>query len=104
MRTDEQGEPAVAGALDIGARCWQYRFASLAGAAGRASTFWWLGGFRLQLAEGGRLCSNLAETHLNTVTAVSVLSSRAAGLMMRKVRPLPRDSRCYAAMFHFGIC
>ena len=45
---------------------------------------------------------HLAETHLNTGYGVSVLSAEQQGFDAEG-QPLPRDSRCYAAMFTW-IC
>ena len=45
---------------------------------------------------------HLAETHLNTGYGVSVLSAEQQGFDAEG-QPLPRDSRCYAAMFTWDM-
>lgn len=91
-------EPAVAGAQDIALDA-ANRFASLAALPESEHVLVLAAPFAL--AEEDALF-HLAETHLNTGYGVSVLSAEQQGFDAEG-QPLPRDSRCYAAMFTWDM-
>ena len=91
-------ESAVAGAQDIALDA-ANRFASLAALPESEHVLVLAAPFAL--AEEDALF-HLAETHLNTGYGVSVLSAEQQGFDAEG-QPLPRDSRCYAAMFTWDM-
>ena len=91
-------EVAVAGAQDIALDA-ANRFASLAALPESEHVLVLAAPFAL--AEEDALF-HLAETHLNTGYGVSVLSAEQQGFDAEG-QPLPRDSRCYAAMFTWDM-
>ena len=91
-------ESAVAGAQDIALDA-ANRFASMAALPESEHVLVLAAPFAL--AEEDALF-HLAETHLNTGYGVSVLSAEQQGFDAEG-QPLPRDSRCYAAMFTWNM-